>query len=473
MDASAFLPMLDHRLCVPRLLLTTVAIATPLCAQVGAPGRGNSRHWDQPNAVLIPGATELRKETFTLSAPATLFVRADGHVLPTSWPTAVTARVWISVDGSPASNASEVSWNRSIAPQPHTVNCVAGMTLNAGTHEVALEASSTDGTFRLDGASMSVFVAPASQVQMRQTVTDTPEIFAVLPGPRSSSRCAWGRLPYHSVLSLDMPTSDLPVFVFGSCHAFISRAAGDMMLGLFMPRSDERVERSVDFEGTFSVQDLYPAAELNAAVFVQGVMRGTAPSSEFRPRVQLGGTEFPPSFHSTRALAYRVGGGAALVAVSGGLQVAGWADKTAGVKCSAVCIGGQGSGCPPLGTEFVVSRGTISIPPGHDGRVFISGKARCQGNTGDESTRVTMQIRLNGSYVGSTSMQGTGGWLGGWDSSLSQRTLSSSYLTTGGTALPQGNHTVELVCIVNSIVLPPRTLRYSIWDDATQLVWFD
>jgi hypothetical protein len=464
----------------PGLLAAAAAVALALpgsaSAQMGAPQRNLSRYWQLPEEAVVPDGAPLdvRAQTFDLTSPARVFINSDGFLLPTSWPSATEARVWIDVDGAPVSSTSGIDWDGSVAPQPHAYNCVGGLTLLAGRHTVTLRAQGINGSVRLAaGANLSVFVNPAEHLIQRRTTAASAPVVTEFTGPQpTASRCSWGEIPKQTILSLDMPTGDLPVFVFGSSRIIRTANAGDSMIGLFHEPTSDRTETALQFRAQWSVQDLFPSAELSGSGFCQGVLHGTA-SPEYRPRFALVATRFPPSHQSSRKLGYQLGEGATLVALAGGLKVAGWAANTVGNVCHAVCIGSSTGLCNPLGTSVPVSNGRISIPAGHDGIVFIAAKLRMQGDPGDEASRVIAELRLNGQRVGSRAVQGIGGWLGGWDTAQSQRTLAVSYLTTGAAALPPGDHTVELVMRVEALSNPPLTERMSVWDDDPYLVWFD
>ncbi len=455
------------------LAVAAIASTVPLAAQPGAPDRGQSRYWQLAAPVTVFGPTTVRSETINLTAPGRLLVQADGHVLPVSWPSAASAWAWITVDGQTVSNTTVEDWQGSIAPQPHAFATVGAVSVSAGTHVVALQADARNGIFDLGSAGLTVFVNPAAQVVMAQLPADSSAIQPSYPTRPGASRCAWSNIPWSKLVSLDMPTADLPVYTFAAGRTQVIANAGDSMLGILHEHSDVRGEGTLTWRGAYSVQDLWPAAEIHSALSCQGVLYGAAPSAEYRPRLWLAATEFPPSNHPGQPLSFKVGSGATIVGVAGGMQVHGAVAKTNGPVCQAMCFGGSGSGCPAVATPVVLSYGTIRIPSGHDGRVFISGKARVQGDSGDTAARSSMRIRLNGQYVGTNAVQGVGGWLGGWDSTLSQRTLGVSYLATGALALPAGDHLVELVVQLNPYANPARTERMSIWDDDPMLVWID
>ncbi len=450
-----------------------VSVAAGMAAQPGAPDRGQSRYWTMPNEVMIPSLTVVRRETITLSQPGTLLVASDGHVRPASWPSCAAAWMWITVDGVPLSNTSTVDWWGAIAPQPHSISCRGVTTLSAGQHTIELVVDARGGSIRLaQMTNLSVYVNPARYVAQQRLAADTPPIVTQFPVKPGSSRCVWGNIPFVSVLDLEMPTEDLPAIFFGSGRTFVTASAGDSMVGFFQDQVNEANEGQLQFKGSWSVQDLFPSAELHAAVFCQGVFTGTPPSAEFRPRVTLGASEFPPSNHPNQLLGFKVGADATLVGLAGGLTVTGSAGTASGFNCQPFCVGGTGSGCGPLSSLTLVSRAVIDIPAGHDGIVFFSAAVRCQGDPGDEASNITLFLQVDGQSKSSIGRQGIGGWLGGWDAAQSQRTLGASFLATGADALAPGQHVVEVYARAFATTVPARVQRMSIWDDDPFLVWF-
>ncbi len=460
-----------HSRLVGPLFLGVALAATPqLTAQVGAPDRNQSRFWSSTNAIEINDQTTVRQEVITLTQPGTVYVQSDGYVSPIAWPTSTSADAWITVNGTRVSNVSVLHWNRSVAPQPHSYNVIGATSLPAGNHVIRLIADSRQGAHVIGPrSSLVVFVNPAANVQMDQTTQDTANLSFSMLGGRPE-RCEWQALGHHQVARIKLQNPELPVFAFGSARVFRATAAGDAMMGMFAEHANPQAELTTLFQSQFGVEDLWWGAEFHGPTYVQGVLTGTPPA-EFDPAIVLGATQFPPG--GFESLEYRVGAGATLVTMYGGMQVKGWAGNSRAEICTAQCIGGAAVGCPPLGTKVPISTATFTVPQGHDGRVLFSGKARCQGHPRDGPLQFFLELRIDGQIVGSLASQGLAGWLGGWDTTLSQRTLTTSYLATGANALSPGTHTVEVLAWAKSVTHPERTTRASIYDDAPFLVWID
>lgn len=454
-------------------LLAVLALQAVLPGQVGAPDRDQSKYWQLPTSTIIPTRTVVRQETLTLTQAANVFVQSDGTLAPTSWPTRTRAWMQIKINGTPATNTSFMDWSRSVGPRVHSYNAVGAMLLPAGTHTVELEADTQAGTVVLGARSnLCVFVNPAEHVVQTRLNQDTPPIQSTLPIGQGPERCTWFELTYSSVLRLPIPDPEVPIFTFASAHVYDIASAGDMMLGIFPENPAVNTEKQIEFQATFSVQDVWTVAEFRSPIYCQGVWRGTQPS-EFDATLTLGATGYPPSTPHGSPLQFAIGAGATMVAIHGGLQVKGWAANTAGAICDPICIGGTAAGCPPMETRVVISSAVITVPPGHDGRILFAGKARNQGQGKDGASHTRLEFTIDGKDVGSVAEQGLAGWLGGWDACKSQRTMATSYLATGANALTPGTHVIRLVATVSPTVNPARTIRVSIWDDDPFIVWFD
>src|SRR5262245_33914742 len=306
------MPVSPHRLAP--LLTAAAALAVPLAslaAQPGAPDRAQSRYWTMPAAVSLLAATALRSETIVLSQPGKLLVEADGNAQPTSWPTAAQASIYITVDGVPVTNTALVDWKGSVAPQPHSFNAVGTASVTAGTHVVVLQANAPNGGYDLGSANLSVFVNPAQNVVQAQTAVDSAEIMLNFTGTPGASRCTWGSIPWKELFRIEMPTQAMPVYVFASGSAQVTRNAGDAMSSVFHAGSnDTRNETSLTWRTTYTVQDLYPAAEIHGSMFCQGILYGSPPSTEYRPTFQFAASELPPSHLATQPLGYKAPAGA-------------------------------------------------------------------------------------------------------------------------------------------------------------------
>src|SRR6478736_7362841 len=97
--------------------------------------------------------------TITLNAAAAVVAVADGRYFPVDAP---AGQVAVSIDGSIGSTSIAVTdWGSSSHPVQHSFNAVANASLAAGTHTIALVASSSasrPGRFKVgSGSGLAVF----------------------------------------------------------------------------------------------------------------------------------------------------------------------------------------------------------------------------------------------------------------------------------------------------------------------------
>jgi hypothetical protein len=106
-----------------------------------------------------------------------------------------------------------------------------------------------------------------------------------------------------------------------------------------------------------------------------------------------------------------------------------------------ICVGSsQGwGGCPSVGSSVAIAEGDIAIPSGSDGVIFIAGKTRIQADASDAGGSAYLYLEVDGERVGSLGVQQLA-----HPDSVSTRTLSSSFLTSGTHALSPGMHHVVL-----------------------------
>jgi hypothetical protein len=115
-----------------------------------------------------------------------------------------------------------------------------------------------------------------------------------------------------------------------------------------------------------------------------------------------------------------------------------------------------------------IASGTFTVPADHDGEIFFAVKARAQGDPNDPAGNAFLWLEIDGQRLGSTGVQGLGGPIGTAGTSVSQRTLSASYLATGSGALAPGSHTVKAYAQVNG-----QFMHLSFHNDKPLMIWFD
>jgi len=108
---------------------------------------------------------------------------------------------------------------------------------------------------------------------------------------------------------------------------------------------------------------------------------------------------------------YRVGAGARLVALLGGMSVPGGTRSLLpGTEASPWDYAAIGSstgwpGVPPVGTDVPLARATVMIPPLGDGVVLFVAKSRVQGGSTDGGGTVSIWLTIDGLHVGSAGVQ--------------------------------------------------------------------
>lgn len=394
-----------------------------------------------------------------------LYVQSDGVYAPAG---RTIANAYISVDGNPVSNDSVTDWRGSRAPQPHAFNAIGAVRVEAGTVHVVLHGRSAGGAARFRaGSNLSAMLHPAREVVVSRLDQPSPWMsFDTRNTPEGTPLPGIGR---RNVLSHRAGAAGGKVVALASGRSYVAAAPGDAMWGIFLDGREPPI-----WQMTWSINDLFPeGAETQATMFSHAlfeVPRGGG-------TVSLVASESPyyqPKMASTNAVEYRVGRGARLVTLSGGMRVAGSARaqprhyKANGInsRFSYVCLGTNGFNpkkCPPAGGEVVLGKAHVCVPAGHNGVVMFSSKTRIQGDQNDPGGEVTLRLRIDGRYVGSTGYQR----LGPRPHSVSTRTLSTSYLAAGDAALKPGCHDVE------SVGFAKGDFRNISMNPDMPLLWFD
>lgn len=372
-----------------------------------------------------------------------LYLQSDGVYAPAGQ---TIANAYVSVDGKPASNDSVTDWRGSHAPQPHAFNAIGAVRVRPGNVTVTLHGRSVGGAARFRaGSNLSAMLHPAREVIVSQLERPSPWLdFDTRDTPEGTPLPGIGR---RNVLTHRAGASGGTVVAMASGRSYVATSPGDAMWGIFLDGREPPIWRM-----TWSINDLFPqGAETQAAMFSQALFDVSRGGGE----VALVASESPyyqPKMASTNAVKYRVGRGARLITLSGGMRVVGSARaaprhykaKGRNSRYSYICLGTNGFNpkkCPPAGGEIVLGKARVCIPPDHNGVVLFSSKTRIQGDQHDPGGDVTLRLRINGRYVGSTGYQS----LGPKPHSVSTRTLSASYLAAGQSALKPGCHDVESV----------------------------
>ena len=427
----------------------------------------DSRYLQLPNERTIrPGApVELLSMRIRVREAGWLYVQSDGVYAPAGQ---TIANAYISVDGKPVSNDSVTDWRGSRAPQPHGFNTIGAVRVQPGTVEVTLQGRSAGAPARFRaGSNLSAMLQPAREVIVSRLHQPSPWLdFDTRETPEGTPLPGIGR---KRVLSHRAGAAGGAVVALASGRSYVATSPGDAMWGIFLDDREPPIWRM-----TWSINDLFPeGAETQASMFSQALFEVPLGGGE----VSLVASESPyyqPRMASTNGVKYRVGRSARLVTLSGGMRVVGSARanprhyKAKGInsRYSYVCLGTNGFNprkCPPAGGEVVLGKARVCVPAGHDGVVMFSSKTRIQGDQNDPGGEVTLRLRIDGRYVGSTGYQR----LGPRPHSVSTRTLSTSYLAAGPAALKPGCHEVE------SVGFAKGDFRNISMNPDMPLLWFD
>jgi hypothetical protein len=413
-------------------------LALALAASINMAGAAQpgSAYAELQSDMLISGSnTQVVSQTVSLAAPGWLYVQSDGRVYPNG---ASMISLAIFVNGQKVSNDAVQDWRGSTNPQQRTYNVVGAVYLPAGTHSVGLRASTTGASAYVGGdTNLAALATSATSVSVAALAQDTPQFNFNTVGISEGS--PFPATATNSVIQTTVNSPGGPVVSMAAGRVFVFGGYGDPMIGIYA----NGVEPAVA-DMTWSINDMFFGAELQAPVFSQALFDLPAGNvvSSFRA------SESPYNNGLVNNVRYKIGANSRLVSMAGGFQVVG-----RGLNANAslygspqryayVCIASSGfnPSCPATGTEVVVGEGIVSIPQGHNGVVMFSAKNRVQGDGADAGGTVEMYLRLNGVRVGSWGVQQLSS-----PDSVSTRTISASYLSTGANALPPGQHLVQVV----------------------------
>jgi hypothetical protein len=232
---------------------------------------------------------------------------------------------------------------------------------------------------------------------------------------------------------------------------------GDAMLGIYLDGSNPGNGQS-----TWSVNDIWTGAETQAPLFAHAFF-ASMPSGNHT--VSFDTSEFPWTGQEDTVV-YTVGAGATFLVLRDGLTVRGSAPISQALNNSIDYIGigtnENWPGVPAVSTDVELASSTFVVPPGHSGVVMFMAKSRVQGDSADAGGTVSLRLSLDGSFVGSTGIQQLKS-----PDSVSQRTISSSYLASGSLALTPGSHTIK------AIARAEGSFKHLAMNKDLPLLWFD
>lgn len=437
----------------------------------------------EDRVVAGPSAVVLLEHELALARPATLFAFADGRHFPLA---EEAAALWISVDGSSRDGSrSLTSWRDSRRPVQHAFRVLAVRELEAGSHRVALMAQALPGDregFVVGSASgLGLLVAPDSLLQPRFLTEESDLVRLRTYDPEAGIDVVEGApdRPFLPLLRNDRfnPGSEpLPVVTLLAGHARHAcrlggeDGYGDALWGLW---HDRRCPNTA--EAAWSVNDLDPLAELWGTMFTHAATT-LAPGTGVE--ILWGASELafgsdqadaPAGAHENE-VCYRVDD-AALITASGTGIVGGAEPVLPVASCSTYtwrCVASTEGvvGCPEAGSWVVLGAADIEVPAGHDGLVYFSAVTRVQGDNADSFSTASLQLRVDGEWVGTVGVQQLA--LGAGQAS---RTLSASWLSAVDSEhgpLAPGSHRVEALMRVEgervNFVSAPRDIALTFFD---------
>jgi hypothetical protein len=400
----------------------------------------SSRYLSLSKGREVRAETTLLRARLPLHRRDSVFVQSDGTYAPLG---EAAGTVFIEIDGKKVSNESAIDWRSSKAPARHSFNAIGAAQLSRGTHEVELVAKPAAGSFAVSRSSnLSILVHPAKRVSLvRLTRKAGPFAFVTShKGGRSD------RLPHKPLTSL-IADARSPTVVLASATGQKVGANGDAMLGIYLEHGYPGNGSSL-----WTVNDLCICAELQAPLYTQALFE----HGGRRSLVSLEATEYPwdqpgapPQLRGEDTADYAVQPGATLIALSGGLRVAGRGEPDrggvrllAGTAWDWSCIGRNPTlkrFCPRAGTDVQVASETIEVPKRHSGVVMFAAKDRVLASPYTLGGTTKLWLTVDGRQRGSIGVQELTP-----PSTISQRTISASYLAAGRHRLRPGKHTVKV-----------------------------
>ncbi len=399
-------------------VLVTIFTSGELPFSVQAAGN-ESAYLQLSSDQMIQTATSVLSKNIYLSHQTKVFLQSDGRFFPNSGGT--KAMMQINVDNNPAGNISLIDWSNTSETAQHSFNCIAAVTLPAGSHTISLVAVPVSGTFTVGmGSNLCIMANITANMQSVTLNTDTQmydfTTYNIQP-PEP--------IPHSPLLSCTVNNSAGPVIALASARAYSSRS-GDKMLGIF--KDGEALPND---QALWTVNDYFDGCEIQAPMFTHAYINSTGTHT-----ISLDATEFPwESSRGEDPAQYRVGESATMVVLEGPMRVAGSAPQSVRLNdCWDWISIGQGNGAP-----VVIASAVINIPEDHNGVVMFSAKTRFQAQLEDAGGIANLWIAIDGQGRGSTGVQQiTSG------SPESQRTVCASYLATGANALTPGDHTITV-----------------------------
>jgi hypothetical protein len=399
----------------------------------------------------------LLSEVIHLRRSDTVLVEADGTFAPASGEAAASA--YVQIDGVNVSDVSTVDWRGSVDPVRTSFDAIGVTSLSAGRHTIELIGDPLAGSFTVGAMSnLSVFVHPAQRAEMSKLGSEAGPFDFTTLGLQGAD------LPHTPLVELRTQATR-PIVALGSGTARSAGHDGDGMLGIYLNGKHPGPASSL-----WTVADLCTCAAVQEPLFTHALL----PAGRNGSTVSLDATEFPWTFPGPARedpAIFAVQPTASLVLLSGAMHVVGAATSLLpsypderGTVSDSWCIGSSSGwpDCPPVGTDVLLAKATISIPRTHPGVLMILAKTRVQGDESDPGGSARLWITVDGEARGSVGIQQLAAPF-----SVSGRTLTASYLAAGKEHLAPGKHVIRAYGRADGFFIHLVFLR------DLPLLWFD
>jgi hypothetical protein len=408
--------------------------------------------------LVANGQMTVLSTTIDLPAEEWVLATSDGRFFPNG---ASMAEVHITIDGTTVSNLSTIDWSGSLDAVQHSFNAVGAKRLGAGSHTIALVATPTYAGFTVgSGSNLSVVIHPAARVTIASlSSTAGPFNFDTLTVSEGDPAPHQTLVTESFAVPNDVAAAG-PLVALASGGTIRDGHDGDAMFGIYLDGVDPGNGAML-----WSVNDTCQCAEEHAPLYTHGFLTNLASGSH---SLTLEALELP--WAQTPAVddpaIFQVGDNATLVTLSGDLTVAGsYASEDVTnrrLENFAIATSEAWPNTPPVGTDVMIAESTFAVPVGHTGVVMFLTKSRVQADASDPGGLVRLWLELDGQAVGSTGIQQLAAPF-----SVSQRTISASYLATGAGALAPGQHTIRTFARCDGQFIHMTLVR------DLPLVWFD
>ncbi len=428
------------------ILIISAMIMTILGPMTISAAGSDSQYLSLGSDTTVTGTTTILTKTITFSSATKVYISSAGRYFSSS---NICAGMQLKVDSEYIGNASILDWSSSSLKAQHSYDCVAGVTVGAGTHTFSLVAKYYSGAGNLmigAGSNLSIMTNVTVDMQMDTLGSDSQIYNFTTNGIQPGTP-----IPHSKILSCTVNPSSGPIIAMGSGRVIYGNHDGDAMLGIFCDGNS-----LPNNEGQWTVNDIWGPAELHAPIFCHAYIKKSGSHN-----ISLEASELPwRTVDGENPCQYKVGSSTALVVLAGEQVVSGSAANNSDTwnTIDYQFVGdGSGSG---FGTTLDLATENVYIPSDHNGVVFFDAKIKMQPNGTNQTGIARLWIEIDGVPCGSAGVQEVIS-----PNNISERTLCATYMSAGSNALKPGNHTVKVRTSCSGF--PNYVLG------ETSLVWFD